>query len=1076
MRYFLTFITVLFITSISFPQDEARVLRFPDIHKDKIAFVYAGDIWIVNSNGGNARRLTSYKGMELFPKFSPDGKWIAFSAEYSGSRQVYIISVDGGAPIQLTYYNDVGPMPPRGGYDYRVLDWTPDGKNVLFRGNRLPWGKRMGKYFTISVEGGLETPLQIPEGSAAMYSPDGYKIVYTPIGREWRTWKRYRGGRAQDVWIYDLVNNTSEQITDYTGTDNQPVWVGDKIYFASDRTGTLNLYSYNLTSKETSQVTKFDNYDVLWVSAGPEQIVYENGGYIYKYNPATSKNEKVSISVYGDFPYTLPYIKNVKDNIESYEISPTGKRALFEARGDIFTVPAEQGETINITKTPGIREIDPVWSPDGKSIAYLSDRTGEYEIFIRPSDGSGKEKQITDNGKIWRFQPLWSPDSKKLAFADKNHKLFYVDVNSQSVVDVDFSDHGDIRDYNWSPDSKWLTYSKQGDSRMSSIWVYSVEDGKPLQITSDLTDEYSPVFGRNSKYLYFLSNRDFNLQFSAWEFNYVYTKPTRIYVAALNDNIPALFKPKNDEEKVDQSEKNNSDEKKTNEKKNLKINFTNFENRVSVLPVPSGNYGSLQAVNDGVVYIYRSDDGRKLNMFNVKDEKEVNVLSSVGNFVLSSNGEKILYSKQNEFGIVKPQKDQDKNASKINLNDLTMKIHPKAEWQQMFVDAWRLLRDWFYDPNMHGVDWQKMREKYEPLVKHIAHPADLSYILGELGGEISSGHVYVNWGDIPEVDRIDGGLLGAELKAGPSGYYKIAKIFHGENWHKDFRSPLTEYGVNVNEGDFIIAIDGNEVTTKDNPYKFLEGKAGKQITLLVNSKPSQKGAHSERIIPIKRETNVRYLDWVESRRHIVDSLSHGRIGYIHIPNTAQEGNRELFKYFYPQTNKDALIIDDRYNGGGFIPDRMIELLSRPLLNYWVRRGVKPDPTPGFSHQGPKVCLINGLSSSGGDAFPYYFRELGLGKLIGTRTWGGLIGLSGNPGLMDGGSISIPSFRFLTKDGHWAVENEGVAPDIEVIDRPELVAAGRDPSLEKAVEVLMEELQKNPPKKLIVPKPPDESKK
>ena len=1079
MKFLFSLIFLLLFSISIFTQEKelTRLLRFPDIHKDKIAFVYAGDIWIVDSNGGTARRLTSHKGMELFPKFSPDGEWIAFSAEYSGNRQVYVMSVNGGAPKQLTYYNDVGPMPPRGGFDYRILDWTPDGKNVLFRANRLPWGKRMGKYFTISVDGGFEKPLQIPEGGGGMLSPDGTKMVYTPIDREWRTWKRYRGGRAQDVWIYDLQNNTTEQITNYIGTDNQPVWVGDKIYYSSDETGTLNLTSYDLLSKQKSSVTNLINYDVLWVSAGPENIVYENGGYIYKYNPASNKNEKIPIRVFGDFPNLLSYLKDVKDFINWFEISPTGKRGLFEARGDVFTVPAENGEINNLTKTSGIREIDPVWSPDGKLIAYLSDRTGEYEIFTRPADGSGNEKQITNNGTIWRFAPIWSPDSKKIAFSDKNQKLFYVDVESGVVIEADHSDYNDIRDYQWSPDSKWLTYSKGSESRMSSIWVYSLDKSEPIQLTSDFTDEFSPVFGTEGNYIYFLSNRDFNLQFSAWEFNYVYTKPTRIYVAPLNTSVPALFQPKSDDEDL---QKNNSNGKENeNEKKeniDVVIEHDGFENRIAALPGPSGNYNSLFPIKDGVTYLFRDDSGTKLKRFNVKSEEDVTILESIGNYVLSADGKKILYSKNNSYGIVDAQKNQKNSDGRLALDGMMMKINPKEEWTQIFVDGWRLIRDWFYDENMHGNDWNKIREKYEPLVEFVSHRADLDYIFGELGGELNSGHVYVNWGNIPTIKRINGGLLGCELESDPSGYYKITKIFKGENWHNNFRSPLTEHGVNIKEGDYILKIDGEEVTTKENPYKFLEGKANKVITLLVSSKPDYSGAHQEKVKPISRETDLRYLDWVESRRELVDNISNGKIGYIHLPNTGEPGNTELFKNFYPQANKKALIIDVRYNGGGFIPDRMIELLDRSLLNFWVRRGVKPNPTPVFSNQGPKVCLINGYSSSGGDAFPYYFRERKLGKLIGTRTWGGLIGLSGNPSLMDGGSISIPTFRFLTKDGKWAVENEGVHPDMEILDRPELVAKGEDPTLEKAVEVLLEELKNNPPKELIVPNPPDESKK
>jgi tricorn protease len=1074
MKYICSIIiTMIFSVSILSQNDDlTRLLRFPDISKDKIAFVYAGDIWIVDANGGTARQLTSHEGIELFPKFSPDGNWIAYSGEYSGNRQVYIIPVEGGTPIQLTYYNDVGVMPPRGGFDYQILGWTPDGKNVLFRGNRLPWGNRMGKYFLVPIDGGLETPLQIPEGGGGMLSPDGSKMVYTPIEREWRTWKRHRGGRAQDVWIYDLKNNTTEKITDWLGTDNQPLWVGDKIYFTSDRTGTLNLHSYDLTTKQTSAVTDFDNYDVLWSSASEDRIVYENGGYIYKYNPSTNKNEQVPIKVFGDFSGTVPYIKNLKGQVNWFEISPTGKRALLEARGDVFTVPAENGEITNITQTPGIREKDPVWSPDGKWMAYLSDRTGEYEIFMKASDGSGDEKQITNNGTIWRFSPLWSPDSKKLAFSDKNQKLWYVEVNGGSPVEFDHSKYNDITDYQWSPDSKWLTYTKASESRMSSIWAYSLDQKKTTQLTSDLTNEFNPVFSKDGKYLYFFSNRDFNLKFSNWEFNYVYTNPTRVYSAALNNDVPALFQPKSDEEKVNGEENN----KKDTGEVVVKIDPENFENRIAVLPGKSGNYGSLHSAENGVLYIYRDDSGSKLKFFNQEDEKEVTVLEDIGNYVVSANGKKILYAKAGDYGIVDVKENQKNTDGRIDLSNLEIKVYPKEEWKQIFVDGWRLLRDWFYDENMHGNDWQKMKKKYEQLVPFVSHRMDLDYIFGELGGELSAGHVYVNWGDFKRVKRIEGGLLGCELEADASGYYKITKIFKGENWHSDFRSPLTEYGVNVKEGDYIISIDGQEITANVNPYKYLENKANKVVTLLINSKPSKDGSREEKVKPVKSETNLRYLDWVESRMKMVDELSGGKIGYIHIPNTAADGNRELFKFFYPQTNKDALIIDDRYNGGGFIPDRMIELLERSTLSYWARRGIEPFSTPGFAHDGPKACLINGYSSSGGDAFPYYFRQKGLGKIIGTRTWGGLIGLSGNPGFMDGGSISIPTFRIFDLDGNWIIENEGVYPDIEVVDRADLVVQGRDPSLEKAVEVLLEELKNNPPKKIVVPPAPDESKK
>jgi len=1072
------FLILIFILSFMLrvtAGEPARLLRFPDIHQDKITFVYAGDIWIVNSSGGVANRLTSHKGMELFPKFSPDGQWIAFSAEYTGNRQVYVISVNGGQPKQLTWYNDVGPMPPRGGYDYQVLGWTPDGKNVLFRGNRLPWGVRMGRYYTVPVKGGMETPLQIPEGGGGMLSPDGSRMVYTPIARAFRTWKRHRGGRAQDIWIYNLKENTSEQITDFEGTDNQPVWINDRIYFTSDRDFTLNLFEYNTLTKTTRKVTNHNEYDVLWPSAGPQYVVYECGGFIYKFNPATVETGMVPIEVFGDFPATHPYYKNVSQDINWADISPTGKRALFEARGDIFTVPAEKGEILNLTQTPGIREINPVWSPDKKWIAYWSDKTGEYELFIRNHVGSGSEKQITQNGTIWRFPPVWSPDSKKLAYSDHNHRLFLLDAKSGEEINIDHDCFGDIRTYTWSPDSRWLAYVKTADNRMNVICIYSLDQAKSFQLTDAMTDNFNPVFDPKGRYLYFLSNRDYNLTFSDYEFTYLYTDPTRVYVATLSKDIPRPFIPDSDHEIISASsdaDKNKDKDKESGASPDVKIDIKGFENRISAIPGSSGQYNQLSATDKGVLYLFQEGEKRHLKFFDIEEEKEETILEDIRAYELSDDRKKLLYMKGRQYGIVDAKPNQKNSDGHLKLDDMKIKIDPRAEWKQIFTDGWRLLRDWFYDPGMHGMDWNAMREKYEVLVPYVAHRADLDHIFGELGGELNSGHVYVGPGDYPEIERIDNGLLGAELTADASGYYKITKIFPGENWHNDFRSPLTEPGVHVKEGDFLLAVNGHPVHTNENPYRYLENKAGHIVTLTVNNKPSVQNAREEKIRPVQRETNLRYLDWIESRRKYVEETSGGRIGYIHLPNTAQEGNRELFKYFYPQTKCDALIIDVRYNGGGFIPERMIELLDRPVLNYWTRRNARPVSTPGFTHQGPKVCLINAYSSSGGDAFPYYFRKRGLGTIIGTRTWGGLIGLSGNPGFMDGGAFRIPTFRFLATDGHWDVENVGVSPDIEVLDRPDLVAAGKDPSLEKAVEILLGALKEHPPEKLIIPDPPD----
>jgi len=1082
MRKLITILAVVAMGTIASAQERltslerlTRLLRQPDIHGDQIAFVYAGDLWIVSAKGGDARRLTSDDGMEYFPKFSPDGRWIAFTGDYSGSRQVFVISVDGGAPRQLTFYNDVGPLPPRGGIDNRVLDWTPDGKHILFLPHRVPWSDRMARPYVVPAAGGMETPLAIPEAGGGAYSPDGKKLVYTPIEREFRTWKRYRGGRAQDVWIYDLVSNRAEQITNSPYTDNQPVWIGETIFFTSDRpalagesmAGRLNLWSYDTKSKQSRKVTTHEDYDVLWPSADKTQVVYENGGYIHRFDSATQKTERVPIRVYGDFRNTLPYHRSVTANIEELGVSPSGARALFVARGDIFSVPAKDGEIRNLTQTPGIRERDANWSPDGKWISYLSDKTGDYEVYVRPADNATNERQLTTNAKAWRFTPLWSPDSKLLAFGDKDHSIFIVDVATgrQSLVDKDA--YGDITHYQWSPDSKWLAYTKLNEARFSSIYVHDVTAAKSHRLTSGFTDDTQPVFDPKGRYLYFLSNRDFNLTFSAWEFNYVYTDPTRVYVGVLAADGPALFLPQSDEEKGKPAPEPPPGPEKKNASVVVKIDPAGFENRVRAIPGPSGTYGRLAGVTSGVLYIKGDDAERSLRLYNIDDRKEETILDSLANYDLAAGGEKLIARIGASYSIVAPKPGQKPGETQLKLDHMEMRIDPRAEWAQVFDDAWRILRDWFYDPNMHGVDWNAIRTKYGQLVPFVAHRADLDYILGEVAGELNAGHVYVGSPSDLSADRVDNGLLGAEIVA-DAEMFRIAKIFPGENWHESFRSPLTEPGVKVREGEYILAVDGIPTKGVDNFFSLLENKADRVVTLLVNAKPELAGAREERVRPVKRETNLRYLDWVASRRAYVEKASGGRIGYMHLPNTAGEGNRELFKAFYPQVDKDALIIDDRYNGGGFIPDRMIELLDRQVLNYWAQRGVAPSATPAYAHGGPKVMLINGYSASGGDALPYYFRKRNLGTIIGTRTWGGLIGLSGNPSLMDGGSVTAPSIRFFDTEGMWAVEGVGVAPDIEVVDRPDLVAAGQDPSLEAAVKLLMEQLAKNPPKKVVVP--------
>ncbi|MFW6129338.1 MAG: S41 family peptidase [Candidatus Aminicenantaceae bacterium] len=1073
-KAFLFVFVFTFFVHFSLAGDNARLLRFPDINNKLVVFVYAGDIWSVSADGGDAKRLTSHLGLELFPKISPDGKWIAFSGEYSGSRQVYIMPSTGGIPKQLTYYNDVGVMPPRGGFDNQVLDWTPDSQKILIRANRTPYGKRMGKYFLVPINGGLETPLQIPEAGGGTFSADGNKIVYTPISREWRTWKRYKGGRAQDVWIYDLEHNKSKRLTDFPGTDQHPIWYKNKIYFVSDRDLTLNMYSYHLDTEDIEQITDYDKYNILWPSGTNGLIVYENGGTIYKFDMDSGKNQKLTVNINFDNPNILPYFKEVDEDIQSFDISSTGKRAVFEARGDVFTVPAQQGITYNLTDSQGIREMSPSWSPDGRYIAFYSDKTGEYEIYLMDKSQDNKIIQLTSDSKVWKFPCVWSPDSSKLLYSEKNQKLNIIDINTKEMSTVDKAKYSDIGDYSWSPDSKWVIYTKASENRLSALWVYSLEQKKAFQLTNDMYNDFSPVFSTCGKYIFFLSNRSFNLSFSSFEFDYLYNNATKIYSVALTDQIPPLFKDKNDVEEIKEPKKDKKKPSKEQNKETLsvKIDIQGINSRIISFPLRAGNYRDIYPVEGGILYFKNG----AVHQYKINEKKDSVVIQGISALDLSADGKKILYRFKNKFGITAIKPNQKPDTGALDLSDMTVKINPRIEWKQLFNDGWKIYRDWFYVKNLHGVDWKKIKAKYEELIPYLGHRADLDFLFGEMVGELNVGHCYVNWGDFERPERVDTGLLGAQLTADKkSKRYIISKIYEGENWNENRRSPLTEQGIQVKEGDFLISIDGEDVFIKDNPYRFLENKVGGKVEISVNSKPEKENQRTYLIEPVKSELELFYLDWVKSRRRMVDELSGGRIGYFHVPNTSTAGNRELFKGFYAFKDKDALIIDERYNGGGFIPDVMTGLLSRTVLSYWARRGIKLTQTPAAAHEGPKAMLINHYSSSGGDAFPYYFKKKNLGVLIGTRTWGGLVGISGNPRLADGGYLSVPTFGFVDTDGKWAVEGIGVYPDIEVYDRPELVAEGKDPSLQKAIEYLLKELEKNPPKKIEKPEGPDRSK-
>lgn len=1072
----------IFYTEMVMAAEDVRLLRFPDINNNLVAFVYAGDIWTVPAEGGEARHITTHDGFELFPKISPDGKWIAFSGEYSGSRQVFVIPSRGGVPRQLTWYNSVGVMPPRGGFDNVVLDWTPDSRKILFRSNRTSFGERQGKYFLADLEGGLEEALPLVNGGFAALSPDGSRLVFAPVDREFRNWKRYKGGRASDLWIYDLKSNTSEQITDFTGTDQIPVWSGDNIFFASDRDLKLNIWQYNLVDGQTRQITKHKDFDVMWPSGNGDQLVYENGGYIYKLNLTTGISERMKIDINFDNPNLIPYYKDVKSNIHSFEVSPTAKRALFDARGDIFSVPAENGITRNLTETQGIREIYPVWSPDGRYISYYSDKTGEYELYLLENKDGAVAKQVTRNSAAWKYEPVWSPDSRYLLFADRTLKLRLFETATGRITDLDGGTTEELRAYSFSPDSRWVAYCKTGPNEGSAIWLYEISSGKTRQATNGLFSDNNPVFSLCGNYLFFTSNRDFNMTFSDFEFDYVYNNATRMYAVALTDTAPKIFRDKNDiepasEEKpapsitVKKSGKPGEISSAGKDELNVIVDFEGLNDRIIAIPGEAGEYRIAGAVEDGFIYI----SGNKLMKFNIGERKSEEILDNVTNVTISADRKSALYSSGGDYGIIKLTPGQKAGAGKLDLSGLEMKIDPRREWNQIYIDAWRIVRDYFYVSNLHGVNWAEVRDRYSALLPSVSHRADLDYILNEMVAEINVGHTYVDWGDFERPKKLNNGLLGAELVADEiAGRYRISDIYRGENWTLSRRSPLTDQGVDVNEGDYLISINGKDITIADNPYMYLENMAEKTTEITVSTKPSGEGSRNSFIKPVASELELLYMKWVDERRKMVDSLSGGRIGYIHVPNTSTSGNKELFQGMYAYFNKEALIIDDRYNGGGYIPDRMVDLLDRRSLIWWHRNGLLPTKSPTIAHDGPKVMLINGYSSSGGDAFPYFFKKMGLGKLIGTRTWGGLVGISGNAGLVDGGYVSVPQFGIFDKDDGWIIEGIGVSPDIEVIDRPEELAKGSDPCIERAVMELLKELESNPVPGIDIPSLPDRS--
>ena len=1116
---------------------EGRLMRFPDIHGNRIVFDYGGDLWLAPATGGAAHRITAFAGRELFPKFSPDGKWIAFTGQYDGNFNVYVMPAEGGQPRQLTYWQgNAQPLSDRMGIHNEVVGWTPDGKRIVFLSRRDGWNEWIKRPYTVSVEGGLPEPLPMDQGGLLAYNADGTKIAYNRIFRNFRTWKRYTGGLAQDIYIYDLKTNVLEQQVPHTDyTDTFPMWRGNTIYFVSDRgpEHRLNLYSYEIGGSNVEQLTHFTDFDVMWPSLSESSIIFEDGGYLYVYDLGTRQSTKLTITLPGEREQTLKHWDGVARNITDFDIAPDGKRAAFAARGDVFTVPAKEGATRNLTMTPGIRESKVAWSPDGRWIAYISDRTGEDEIYITPQDGMGnielgkspeadgktadkergkdKTEQITSGYKGFKFGPVWSPDSKKIAWADKDLRLWYTDIQDKKPVEVDRGKFAEIANYGWSPDSKWIVYDKAQASGLSVVYLYSTADKKSTAVTSGMVNSLGGTFDPEGKYLYFLSDREYNEVLGNYDFEFANPKTTRPYAVTLRADLPSPFPALSDETAVKPAEpapsaggteaekvkkepgkKKGAEKKKEEEKpaeksaegaKGFRIDLDGIQGRIAALPVPPAVINGIAASKGFLYYSTQPVQGLsgplpgeepELHAFDMSARKDKTLIEGIQRWTLSFDGSKILYQAGDKYGIIdaKPgPAPAHAGEGALNLSGLRAEIDPPAEWKQIFDEVWRQERDYFYEAGMNGVDWGAEKARYAPLVPYAASRYDLTYILGQMIGELSNSHTYVGGGDMPQIHAVNMGLLGVDFELdAASGRYRFKKIYAGENWNPQTRSPLTEPGVNVKEGDYLLAVNGRQLRAPESPYELFVNTANETTALTVNSKPEEQGARTVAVKPVADEFQLRMLNMIETNRKKVEEATGGKVGYIYIPDMGGPGLNEFVKQYFPQIRKQGLIIDVRYNGGGFVDQLILERLRRILVGMVSARNFESGTEPPVVFHGYMACITNAYAASDGDIFSYYFKVYHLGPLIGERTWGGVRGIRGNIPLIDGGYITRPEFAEYNLKSQWVMENHGVEPDIVVDDRPDDVVRGKDAQLDRAIQEVMKKIEANPP--VLPPRPPD----
>lgn len=1066
---------------ISMTNDETRLLRFPTIYKDRIVFSYAGDLYQVASTGGVARKLTNHNGFEIFPRFSPDGKHIAFTGQYDGNTEVYLMNATGGSPKRLTVTATLGrdDVADRMGPNNLVMTWKNTSDQIVFRSRKNSYNPFNGQLFAVSSSGGIPETLPFPRGGFCSFSPDDSKLAYNRIFREFRTWKRYKGGMADDIWVYDFKSKELINITNNPHQDIIPMWTENTIYFISDRSGRMNLYSYDLNTKETKQHTSFKEFDIKFPSLGPNAIVYENAGYIYRFDLMNQTNKKVPITISDDFQSGRGGLLSVSDQISNFEISPDGKRALFGARGDVFTVPVEYGPTRNLTASSGAHDRASKWSPNGKWIAFISDKSGEDEIYIVDSMGKEDPRKISSGNDVYIFNGLyWSPDSTKISWVDRKLRLRFLDIKTGKITDVATSQFSNRGNMAWSPDSNWLAFDRAEKEGMGRVWLYSVATGETIPATTSWFDSYAPTFSDDGNFLFVISERNFHPIYSRTEWNHAYGPMARIYMIALNKDVASPFAPKSDEVAIAEDKtfasdisadpkkgnQNDSDKKNTAGTKpnNLvKVEKEGIYHRIMELPIEVADYSNLTSVDNTLFYVrYPSEGPNILCRFDFDSLKETE-LGNFNGFEISVDNKKMLLGSHGQFAIISTPNGKIKITDFMDLSGMEVKLNRKEEWRQIFNESWRQMRDFFYAPNMHGVDWKGVHNKYEPLLAHVNHRNDLTYIIGEMIGELNVGHAYVGGGDRPTPRRIQTGLLGAQLHKDPkTGYFKIEKILDGESWENNLQSPLKRLGVNASKGDFIIKVDGLDTSKMNNIYEALVNKVDTPVVLEINSKPSPIGAHKTTVQPIADESNLYYHDWVQTNIRKVSEATDGKVGYLHVPDMGRGGLNEFVKHYYPQLQKKALIIDVRGNGGGNVSPHLIERLRRDAAMVRVGRGEAPTPDPGEVFLGPMVCLLDEFSASDGDIFPYRFKHSGLGKLIGKRSWGGIVGIRGSLPFIDGGSLNKPEFTGYSPNGEgWVVEGYGVDPDIEVDNHPAMEFEGIDQQLNRAIEEILKDLEK-----------------